>query len=326
MLEAPETSEPSSGSTELSVASGSLDEQIAHAEDREEKVKELVEEHGKDRLINWIYGSCDGLTCYVKKKPSIQQRIQYVLSKNAKPSPIEFAKLFMEINDLEQYCKSGKAAIHACKAAHTEYDKNFNFSALSTREQKEYKEICSPSAKCKVCLRAIADGRVHCSKKCAANACEVCDGPLEITESSRAVRDQVREGDIDRLAGILELRGMKEPPGYQEQLEQYHKACQSKLSVFAACGDCQEKHDAWGVQLKDWDKFGCKPEGWWKLQQARLEELKEKPEKTVLVERKRTCAAGCTGEERAAKRRRDEADEFQAEQKRFRSMFAEPQF
>ena len=145
---------------------------------------------------------------------------------------------------------------------------------------------------------------------------------MEITESSREVRDQVREGDIDRIAGILEIRGIKQPPRHEEQLEQYHKACRARLSCFAACSDCQEQHETWTKQQEDWNQFGCKPEDWWKSQQAKLEDLQQQPEKTIIVERKRTCAAGCSGEERAAKRRRNEDDAFQAEQKRYRSMFA----
>ena len=129
MLETPKPSEPSSGSTELSVAAGSggIDERIAAVGDREEELKERVEEHHQANVIRWIYGSCDTLVVNVKKKPLKSQRIQYVLSKNPKPSPIEFAKLYMEITDLEQRCKSGKAAFDSCKEAHQEYDKNFKF-------------------------------------------------------------------------------------------------------------------------------------------------------------------------------------------------------
>jgi hypothetical protein len=144
---------------------------------------------------------------------------------------------------------------------------------------------------------------------------------VELTEFSREVLDQVNAGKIHSLRGILSLKGMKQPPIYQEQLEQYHKACRARLSCFAACGDCQEQHETWTKQQEDWNQFGSKPEDWWKSQQARLEELQQQPEKTTVVERKRTCAAGCSGEERAAKRRRNEDDAFQAEQKRFRSMF-----
>jgi hypothetical protein len=146
MLEAPVGSEPSSGSTKLSVAAGNLDERIAAVEDREEKVRERVEEYGRTGLISWIYGSCDTLVCYVKKRMSIPQRILYVLSKNPKPSPIEFAKQYMEITNIERCCKAGKAAFDSCKAAHKEFDKNFKFNSLSKSEQKEYKKICDSSS------------------------------------------------------------------------------------------------------------------------------------------------------------------------------------
>ena len=253
------------------------------------------------------------------------QRILYVLSKNPEPSPIEFAKLYMEITNIERCCKAGKAAFDSCKAAHREYDKNFKFNSLSKSEQKEYKKICESSSECTVCGRAVADDKIHCSKKCAANACEVCNGPVELTESSREVLDQVNAGKMHSLRGILSLRGMKQPPIYLEQLEQYHKACRARLSCFAACSDCQEQRETWTKQQEDWNQFGCKSEDWWVSHQARLEELQKQPEKTMVVERKRTCAAGCSGEERAAKRRRNEDDAFEADQKRRRSMFAEPQ-
>jgi hypothetical protein len=103
-LEAPESPEPSSGSIELSVATGSggLDERIAAAADQEEKVKERVEELCKRGFIFWIYGTPDELICYVKPKMSIQQRLLYIRSKNPDPAPVEFARLFMEINSEER--------------------------------------------------------------------------------------------------------------------------------------------------------------------------------------------------------------------------------
>jgi hypothetical protein len=201
MLEAPGP-EPSSGSTELFVAAGSLDDRVSAAMDQEEKVKEYVEECSKANLIRWIYGSCDTLICNVKKKMPKEQRILYILNKNPKPSPIEFAKLFMEINDMEQCCTSGKAAFDACKDTHVKYDNNFDFNALSKTEQNEYKQICYSSSECAVCGRPVVNDKVHCSKKCELQACVRCDGPTERFEEERRIHNVERDKELSKLEHI----------------------------------------------------------------------------------------------------------------------------
>ena len=129
----------------------------------------------------------------------------------------------------------------------------------------------------------MACDQVHCSKKCADDSCEACNGPVELKESSREVLDQVSAGEIHSLKGILTLKSMKQPPSFLEQMEQYHPACKHKICCCAACGDCQEQHEAWTQRQEDWSQFGCKSEGWWGLQQARLDELQKQPEKKTIV-------------------------------------------
>ena len=305
----------------------SLEDFEALTDARTEELVERIVEDGRMSIFEWLYGREDVLTVYIKPKMGHPQRLRYILSKNANPTPLEFAMLFMELSTSERIVEPGKNALTACLKAHKLHDASFDINALPEEVRKQYKDICDKSSGsgCAVCGKSVACDQVHCSKKCAENSCEACNGPVELKESSRDVLDQVSAGEIHSLKGILTLKSMKQPPSFLEQMEQYHPACKHKICCCAACGDCQEQHEAWTRKQEDWNQFGCKSEGWWGLQQARLDELQKQPEKKTIVERKRTCVAGCSGDERAAKRRRNEDDVFAAEQKRLRSMFgAEP--
>jgi hypothetical protein len=303
----------------------SLEDSVAQTEARAEQLTERIVEDGRKSIFEWVYGRADVITCYVKPKMGHAQRVRYIRSKNANPTPVEFATLFMELNTDERIVEPGKNAFASCLKAHKLHDDSFNFAALPEHVREEYKRICEKSSGCAVCGKAVAHDKVHCSKKCAANACEACNGPVVLKETQREVLDQEPARKIHSLKGILSLRGMKEPLSYQEQLEQYHPDCRAKISYHGACNDCQEKYNAWSDQQTDWNQFGGKSKAWWEAQQAQLEELQKLPTMKTVVERKRVCAAGCSGEERADKRRRKEDDAFEAEQKRRRSMFgAEP--
>ena len=301
-LESPESPEPSSGSTELSVAAGSggLDERIAAAADQEEKVKERVEELCKQGLIFWIYGTPDELICYVKPKMSIQQRLLYIRSKNPDPSPVEFAKLFMEINSEEHCLEPGRNAFAACKAAHKKHDPSFSYDDLPESQRNEYRVICYQSSSCAVCGKSIVGDKTHCSNKCADNACECCNGPLELKVESREVINHVRCTSIQNLEDLMQLRGAEEP-----QEEEYHSDCEAKVRSSLACNECQEKRYEWSLRCQQWDNLAREPESFWAEKQQQLKELLEMPEKTTIVRRKRVCTGGCSGEQRSDKRSRD---------------------
>ena len=315
MLSAPVDSEPSSGSTELCVSAGgrtlddrmaAVDDRLADVEDRKEKVKELVEEHAKKSLINWVYGSCDTLVCYEKPKMSIQQRLLYIRSKNPNPSPVEFATLFMEASD--RCLEPGKNAMMACKEAHKKHDPNFSFNSLPESVRKEYQRICYRRSGCAVCGRSMFNDEIHCSKKCADNACECCNGPLQRKVSERPVWDCERSTKINELEGILKVKDVCEPLVFSEQLKKYHKACQGKISCPPACKECQPTHDQWLQQQCDWKKradYAREPESFWEAKQQQLESLRKTPELTTQVVNLRVCAGGCSGEQRSDKRSRN---------------------
>jgi hypothetical protein len=298
--------QPSGSSDALVAASAAtLNERFAAAEDCEEKVKARVEELGQKSLIRWIYGSApDELICYVKRKMPLQQRILYILSKNATPSPVEFATLFMEISNSERCCKIGKAAFEACKTAHKEHNRRFSFKALPESEQQQYKNICCSACDCAVCGRPIIGDKVHCSDACAAKACECCGGPMEHTELSREVRDMDRARELYAVKGVLQAKGVVQPVSYLEKQQKLHQECRGFVSCFAACGECQDTHNAWAQQHADWKQFGRMPAAFWEAKEARLAALEQMAETKTIVEVKRKCAAGCADEQRAEKRRR----------------------
>jgi hypothetical protein len=286
-------------------SAGTLSERFAAAEDREEKVKARVEELGQKSLIRWIYGEApDELICYVKKKMSHQQRILYILSKNATPSPIEFATLFMEISNSERCCKIGEAAFRACKTAHKEHDKRFSFKALPEREQQQYRNICCSACDCAVCGRPIVGDKVHCSEACANKACECCGGPMEHTELKREVPDMDRARELYAVKGVLQAKGVVQPVSYLEKQKKLHQECRGFVACFGACGDCQDTRNAWTQQHADWKQFGRQPASFWEAKEARLAALEQMAETKTIVEVKRKCATGCADEQRAEKRRR----------------------
>ena len=309
MLEAPEGEEPvepSSGSQDLciTVTAGGLDERIVALENREEKLKEHIAASSVEGIVRWIYGTPDKLICYVKPKMSIQQRLRYILSKNPSPTPVEFAKLFMEINTSERCVEPGRNALIACKVAHKKHDARFSFDALPTSVQEEYRAICYSWSSCAVCGKAVADDKVHCSKKCASESCVRCDGPMERFEEERQVHNRDRDIELSKLQSILQAKGVCEPVTFKEQLAQYHDGCKGKVSCFSACDQCQGNHDGWRQQHADWKAYGREPESFWTAKEARLAVVEKMDEKKTIVEVKRRCAAGCTEDEPAQKRRR----------------------
>jgi hypothetical protein len=298
MLEAPANSE-SSSCTELSAAAGTLDERLAAAEDCEESMKKKVEELGKKDLIQWIYGEPDTLIVNVKPKMSVSRRLEYIRSKNPDPTPLEFAKLFMDLNLLERFLEPGKNAFAKCKESNKKFMDSFNFDALPEKVRNEYKAICYESLSCKVCGKPMVKDKdkLHCSDKCADNACECCNGPLELKVESHKVFDQVRCTHIQNLEDFLRLKGAEAP-----QDEQYHPECEDKLGSCSACKECQEKRHEWSLRYQQWSNLAREPESFWAEKQQQLKELLERPEMTTIVTRKRVCASGCTGDQRAEKR------------------------
>ena len=307
--------QPSGSSDALVAASAAtLNERFAAAEDREEKVKARVEELGQKSLIRWIYGSApEELICYVKKKMPLQQRILYILSKNATPSPVEFATLFMEISNSERCCKIGKAAFEACKTAHKEHDRRFSFKALPESEQQQYRNICCSACDCAVCGRPIIGDRVHCSDACADKACERCAGPMEHTELQREVPDMERARELYAVKGVLQAKGVVRPVSFLEKL---HQECRGKVRRLAGCCECQKEHNAWVQQHADWNQFGRMPAAFWEAKEARLVALEQMAETVTIVEVKRKCASGCPDEQRAEKRRSNYEYEDRAAKRR----------
>jgi hypothetical protein len=297
--------EPSESSDALAVSiSGGLDARLADAEARDANVKARVEERGQSSLIRWIYGKADTLICHVKPKMPLQQRLLYILSKNSDPSPVQFATLFMEINSSERCVEPGRNALTACKAAHAKHDARFCFDALPEREREEYRRICFSKSSCAVCGRGVVGDKVHCSDACAAKACECCGGPMEHTELSREVPDMDRAREIYRIKGVLGAKGVVQPVSYLEKQQKLHQECRGFVACFAACGECQDTHNAWLQQHADWKQFGRMPASFWEQNQAHLAALEEMAENKTIVEVKRKCAAGCPDEQRAEKRRR----------------------
>ena len=104
------------------------------------------------------------------------------------------------------------------------------------------------------------------------------------------------------------MKGVCRPLGIFEQEKKYHKACRGKVSCFAACEECQPVHDEWMQQDEAWKKsaaYAREPESFWSAKQEQLEILRETPERTTEYVKLRVCAAGCTGDQRAEKRRLD---------------------
>ena len=157
--------------------------------------------------------------------------------------------------------------------------------------------------------------KIHCSKKCADNACECCNGPMERKVSEQLVWDCERTTKINELEYILNLKDVREPLVFSEQVKKYHKACQVKVSCPPACEECQPVHDDWLKQRDDWQKraqYAREPECFWAAKQQQLESLRETPERTTASVKLRVCASGCNGEHRAEKCRRD-ADQQERE-------------
>ena len=229
-----------------------------------------------------------------------RQRLLYIRSRNANPTPLEFAKLFMELNTSERCLQPGYKAFEACKKLHKEHDDSFDFDALPVDVQSAYKVACNESSSCAVCGKPVAWDKLHCSKKCAANACEACDGPLELKVESREVLDQVRCTSIQNLEDFMQLKGAEEP-----QEEEYHSDCEAKVRSSSACEECNDKQLEWSLRRRQWTELAREPESFWAEKQAQLKELLELPEKTTVVKRRRVCAAGCTGDQRADKRSQD---------------------
>jgi len=298
--------ESSESSEALVVAgAGGLDSRLAETEARDAKVKAGVEACGQSSLIRWIYGRApDELVCYVKPKMPLEQRILYILSKNSDPSPVQFATLFMEINATERCVEPGQSAFKACKAAHVKHNARFSFDALPEREREEYRRICFSKSSCAVCGRGVVGDKVHCSDACAAKACECCGGPMEHTELKREVPDMERARELYSVKGVLSAKGVQEPVAFLEQQQKLHKECRAMVSCFAACGECQDVHNAWTQQHADWKQFGRQPASFWEAKEASLAALEQMAETKTIVEVKRKCAAGCADEQRAEKRRR----------------------
>jgi len=114
------------------------------------------------------------------------------------------------------------------------------------------------------------------------------------------VLDQVRRTSIQNLEDFLQLKGAEEP-----QEEEYHSDCEDKVRSCSACNECQEKQLEWSLRHRQWIELAREPEFFWAEKQQQLKELLEMPEKTTIVKRRRVCAAGCTGDQRAEKRSRN---------------------
>ena len=309
MLEAPEGSEPSSSSTDLSVGVSRLDAQFANVEDREETVKERLEEINQRDLIQWVYGEPpDTLLVNVRPHMLQERRVEYIQSLNPNASPLEFARLYMDLNLQERFLTPGRNAVSACKEANRLYSASFDYSILSAEEKRRYVAICHEYSSCAVCGRSMVKDKIHCSKKCADNACECCNGPMERKVSEQSVWDFERSTKINELEYILKLKGLRKPVAFAEQVKKYHKACQVKVSCPPACEECQPLHDEWRQQQDDWKKYAAlarEPESFWDAKQQQLESLQETPERTTESVKLRVCASGCTGTQRADKRSRD---------------------
>jgi hypothetical protein len=258
--------EPSTAAWSRDVDSG-LDDMA----DQEEKLRVRIEAHHQATLIRWIYGRApDELVCYVKPKMPLEQRILYILSKNSDPSPVQFATLFMEINATERCVEPGQSAFKACKAAHVKHNARFSFDALPEREREEYRRICFSKSSCAVCGRGVVGDKVHCSDACAAKACECCGGPMEHTELKREVPDMERARELYSVKGVLSAKGVQEPVAFLEQQQKLHKECRGMFSCFAACGECQDVHNAWTQQHADWKQFGRQPASFWRPRKRAL--------------------------------------------------------
>jgi hypothetical protein len=59
------------------------------------------------------------------------------------------------------------------------------------------------------------------------------------------------------------------------------------------------QHESWKKRAE----HAREPESFWDGKQQQLESLRAAPEMTTRLVKRRVCATGCTGEERAAKRR-----------------------
>jgi hypothetical protein len=286
----------------------SLEAYDAQVTARKEELVQRIAVEGRMGIFQWWYGRADVLTCYVKRRMPVAQRLLYIRSRNANPTPLEFAKLFVELNSSERFLQPGYKAFDACRKLHKDHDSSFDFKALPTDVQSAYKNTCYNLSSCAVCGKPVAFDKLHCSKKCADNACECCDGPLELKVESREVFDHARVSSIQGLEGFLQLKGAEEP-----QQEKYHEGCDAKVRSCSACKDCQEKHLEWSLRHQQWTQLAREPTSFWTEKQQQLKELLERPEMTTIVTRKRVCVTlGCSGEERAAKRRRD-ADQQERE-------------
>ena len=164
--------------------------------------------------------------------------------------------------------------------------------------------ICCSACDCAVCGRPIIGDKIHCSDACADKACECCGGPMEHTELTRQVRDMERAREIYAVKGVLQAKGVVQPVSYLEKQEKLHQECRGFVACFAACGECQDTHNAWAQQHADWKQFGRMPAAFWEAKEARLAALEQMAENKTIVEVKRKCAAGCPDEQRAEKRRR----------------------
>jgi hypothetical protein len=94
---------------------------------RKEDLVQRIAVEGRMGIFNWKYGRVDVITCYVKPRMPLPQRLLYIRSRNANPTPLEFAKLFMELNASERCLQPGCKAFDACKRLHKDHDNTFDF-------------------------------------------------------------------------------------------------------------------------------------------------------------------------------------------------------